>query len=107
MEKVGHDPIRYETWRRTKVNQRRNIETSRRRQNRSFLVLWDKCGGNLFTVHTAAGVSWRDHVSGIHSEQENLSFRCKGRIASGGPTSERVPIRSTGAESPVVVRKVL
>ncbi len=49
----------------------------------------------------------RDLDSGSRVELGNLSLRCEGRIPSGGPTRKRVPMRGTGAESRVVVRKVL
>ncbi len=40
-------------------------------------------------------------------ERENVSLRYKGRISSGGPTRDRVPMRGTRAEHLVVVMKLL
>jgi hypothetical protein len=49
----------------------------------------------------------RELDSGFRVERGNLSFRWQGRNSSGGPTRMRVPMRSTGADHPVVVRKFL
>ena len=47
----------------------------------------------------------RERRSGSDMEPWNLSLRCEGRNPSGSPARMRVPMRSTGAEQPVVVRK--
>jgi hypothetical protein len=49
----------------------------------------------------------REFGSGSYSELENLSSRCQGRSSSGDPTRARVPMRGTGTEWPVVVKKAV
>ncbi len=44
-------------------------------------------------------------VTGFYREHGNLSSRCKGRTSSGRTTRGRVPMRGTGADQLVVVRK--
>jgi hypothetical protein len=48
---------------------------------------------------------WHEPDSGSCVERGNLSLRCQGRNSSGSPIRVRVPMRSTGAEQPVVVMK--
>lgn len=50
---------------------------------------------------------WRELATGISRERGNLSLRCEGRSSSGDPTRARVPMRSTGADRSVVVKKVV
>ena len=59
----------------------------------------------LPTRHPA--LRWRESDSGSCMELGNLSSRWQGRSPSGGPTRTRVPMRGTGAERPVVVKKVV
>ena len=47
----------------------------------------------------------RERRPGSDMEPRNLSPRCQGRNPSGHPARMRVPMRGTGAEQPVVVRK--
>ena len=47
----------------------------------------------------------REHGSGSGMEPWNLSLRWQGKGTSGATARPRVPIRSTGAEQPVVVMK--
>ncbi len=49
----------------------------------------------------------RESDSGSYTELGNLSSRCQGRSPSGDPTRIRVPMRGTGTERPVVVRKAV
>jgi len=48
---------------------------------------------------------WRDSEPGFFGERGNLSSRCEGINPSGGPTRVRVPMRGTGADQPVLVKK--
>ena len=43
--------------------------------------------------------------TGFYREHGNLSSRCKGRTSSGRTTRVRVPMRGTGADQLVVVKK--
>ena len=43
--------------------------------------------------------------TGFCREHGNLSFRCEGRLSSGRPIRDRVPMLSTGADQLVVVMK--
>ena len=43
--------------------------------------------------------------TGFCREHGNLSFRCEGRLSSGRPIRDRVPMLSTGADQPIVVMK--
>jgi hypothetical protein len=43
--------------------------------------------------------------TGFYREHGNLSSRCKGRNSSGRTTRVRVPMRGTGADQLVVVKK--
>ena len=54
-------------------------------------------------VYCLGGVRHRDGMTLIQAfvrNRGNLSSRCEGRSASGGPISVRVPMRDTGAEQP-------
>lgn len=45
----------------------------------------DKCGGNLFTVRMATGARWRELMSGLHLELENLRPDVKGELQMETP----------------------
>ena len=66
----------------------------------------DKSGSRLQADRTASGMKGGvTPYSGLDAERGNLSSRCEGSSASGGPVSAGVPKRGTGAEQPVVAAK--
>jgi len=69
-------------------------------------LAWDKSW--KVPVYCPSGGRHRGGMSsdtGFYREHGNLSSRCKGRNSSGRTTRVRVPMRGTGADQLVVVKK--
>lgn len=108
-QKAGENRVRYGRKRRTQVNLRRSIETSR---------LTSKPGsryhpGTRARKATCLLSAWRpvcrrrDLRPGCCTELGNLSVDVKGKGASGENHEAKIPMRQTGADRFVVVRKIL
>ena len=75
-------------------------------ETKLLALAWDRIWG--VPVYGPSGgrhIGGMSSDTGFYREHGNLSSRCKGRTSSGRTTRDRVPMRGTGADQLVVVRK--
>ena len=100
------DSIRCVLRRWTKVNLRCSVKVKDVIETKLLALVWDKVWKK--PVYCPSDDRRRGGMSsdtGFCREHGNLSFRCEGRLSSGRPIRDRVPMLSTGADQSVVVMK--
>jgi hypothetical protein len=106
MGKGENHLVRCVLGRRTQVNRRGRVETTRGHRNQAGEPgLGRSSGGACRLSEWWPAYRRREPSTGVCMERGNLPPRCEGRSPSGGPARMSVPMRGGGTDRPGVAKK--